>query len=150
RGGGGSVGVVTALEMTLYPVAELYAGALFFPIERAAHVLHAWRRWTHTVPDEVTSLGRFLRLPPIDELPEPVRGRDLVLIEAAYVGDTISGAELMAPLRELGPERDTFGTIPAPALAQLHMDPEGPISGVGDGAFMAALPADAIDTIVAL
>jgi FAD/FMN-containing dehydrogenase len=29
RGGGGSVGVVTALEMRLYPVRELYAGALF-------------------------------------------------------------------------------------------------------------------------
>jgi FAD/FMN-containing dehydrogenase len=55
RGGGGSVGVVTALEMRLYPVRELYAGALFFPIQRAAQVLHAWRAWTSTVPDEVTS-----------------------------------------------------------------------------------------------
>src|ERR1700740_1797332 len=62
RGGGGSVGVVTALEMRLYPVHELYAGALFFPIGRAAQVLHAWRAWTGTVPDEVTSLGRILRL----------------------------------------------------------------------------------------
>ena len=32
RGGGGGVGVVTALEMRLYPVGELYAGDLFFPI----------------------------------------------------------------------------------------------------------------------
>ncbi len=39
--GGGSVGVVTALEMTLYPVRELYAGVLFFPIQRSAEVLHA-------------------------------------------------------------------------------------------------------------
>ena len=30
--GGGGVGVVTALEMRLYPVRELYAGDLFFPI----------------------------------------------------------------------------------------------------------------------
>src|SRR5580692_6090981 len=49
RGGGGSVGVVTALEMTLYPVKQLYAGALFFPIQRSAQVLHAWREWTGTV-----------------------------------------------------------------------------------------------------
>ncbi len=33
---------------------------------------------------------------------------------------------LLAPLRELGPEVDTFGRVPAPALARLHMDPEGP------------------------
>src|SRR5580658_8451495 len=44
--GGGGVGVVTALEMRLYPVRELYAGDLFFPIARAAEVLHAWREWT--------------------------------------------------------------------------------------------------------
>jgi hypothetical protein len=29
RGGGGSFGIVTALEFALYPVAELFAGALF-------------------------------------------------------------------------------------------------------------------------
>jgi FAD/FMN-containing dehydrogenase len=73
RGGGGSVGVVTALEMRLHPVRELYAGALFFPIQRTAEVLHAWRAWTGTVPDEVTSLGRILRLPPLPEVPEPNR-----------------------------------------------------------------------------
>jgi len=55
--GGGGVGVVTALEMRLYPVGELYAGDLFFPIARAAEVLRAWREWTATVPDEVTSQG---------------------------------------------------------------------------------------------
>ena len=62
--GGGGIGVVTALEMRLYPVGELYAGSLFFPIARAAEVLHAWRAWTGTVPDEVTSQGRLVRLPP--------------------------------------------------------------------------------------
>jgi FAD/FMN-containing dehydrogenase len=89
RGGGGSVGVVTALEMALYPVGELYAGALFFPIERSSEVLHAWREWTGAVPDEVTSLGRILRLPPVPEIPEFLRGRSFVLVEAAYLGDAL-------------------------------------------------------------
>ena len=150
RGGGGSVGVVTALEMTLYPVSELYAGALFFPIERASEVLHSWRLWTDTLPDELTSVGRLLRLPPIDEVPEPMRGRAFVLVEAAYIGDALSGAKLIRPLRELQPEIDTFATIPAPALAQLHMDPEQPVPAMGDGAFLAALPPDAIETILEL
>jgi hypothetical protein len=150
RGGGGSVGVVTALEMTLYPVAELYAGALFFGIERASEVLHAWRRWTDAVPDELTSLGRLLRLPPIDDFPEPLRGRAFAMVEAAYIGDERTGTGLIAPLRELGPELDTFAMIPAPALAELNMDPESPVPGMGDGAFLSALPADAIDRILAL
>ena len=150
RGGGGSVGVVTALQMRLYPVRDLYAGALFFPIQRSAEVLHAWRAWTGTVPDEVTSLGRILRLPPLPEVPEPLRGRAFALVEAAYLGDAGTGAELTKPLRQLGPELDTFATIAAPALQQLHMDPDRPVPNQGDGAFLSDIPAAAIDAVVAL
>src|SRR3954454_18645741 len=42
RGGGGNYGVVTALEFELFPVPDLYAGALFFPFERAPEVMHTW------------------------------------------------------------------------------------------------------------
>jgi FAD/FMN-containing dehydrogenase len=148
RGGGGSVGVVTALEMRLYPVRTLYAGALFFPVQRSAEVLHAWRAWTATVPDEVTSLGRILRLPSVPEVPERLRGRAFAVVEAAYLGDRLTGAELIQPLRQLGPELDTFATIPAPALTQLHMDPDQPAPGQGDGAFLADFPAAAIDALI--
>jgi hypothetical protein len=105
-------GVVTALEMTLYPVRELYAGALFFPIQRSAEVLHAWREWTGTVPDKVTSLGRIVRVPPVPEVPEQLRGRAFALVEAACLGDADTGAALIQPLRQLGPEPDTFDAIP--------------------------------------
>jgi FAD/FMN-containing dehydrogenase len=150
RGGGGSVGVVTALAMRLYPVRELYAGVLFFPIRRTPEVLLAWREWTATVPDEVTSLGRILRFPPVPAVPEPLRGRAFAMVEAAYLGDAGTGAALIEPLRRLGPERDTFTTIPAPALQQLNMDPDQPIPDQGDGAFLADFPAAAIDALVAL
>jgi FAD/FMN-containing dehydrogenase len=150
RGGGGSVGVVTALEMRLYTVRELYAGALFFPIQRSSQILHAWREWTGTVPDEVTSLGRILRFPPLPEVPEHLRGRAFALVEAAYLGDAAAGAELLRPLRRLGPEIDTFAMIPAPALSQLNMDPAQPVPAQGDGEFLADLPAAAIDTLVAV
>jgi FAD/FMN-containing dehydrogenase len=149
RGGGGSVGVVTALEMTLYPVRKLYAGALFFPLQRAAEVLHAWREWTRTVPDEVTSLGRILRFPPVPEVPEHLRGRAFALVEAACLGDDAAGAEMIRPLRQLGPDLDTFATIPASALGQLHMDPAQPVPSQGDGEFLADAPPAAIDALLA-
>jgi hypothetical protein len=125
RGGGGSVGVVTALEIALYPVREVYAGALFFPIERSSEVLHAWREWIDTVPDELTSVGRIMQFPPIPDAPERVRGKSFALVEAAYLGDEFEGAELIRPLRELGPVMDTFGMIPAPALQHLAHGPAG-------------------------
>ena len=148
--GGGGIGVVTALEMTLYPVGELYAGALFFPIQRSSQVLHAWREWTGTVPDEVTSIARILRFPPLPEVPGHLRGRAFALVEAAYLGDAGAGAELLRPLRRLGPETDTFAMIPASALSQLNMDPPQPVPAQGDGEFLADLPAAAIDTLVAV
>jgi hypothetical protein len=136
--------------MRLYPVRDLYAGAMFFPVQRAAEVLHAWRQWTGTVPDEVTSLGRILRLPPLPEVPAPLRGRAFALVEAAYLGDAGTGTELTRPLRQLRPELDTFATIPAPALQQLNMDPDQPVPSQGDGAFLADVPAAAIDALIAV
>jgi hypothetical protein len=149
RGAGGQVGIVTAIEFTLYPVREAYAGTLFFPLERASEVLHAWREWTDTVPDEVTSVGRILQFPPIPDLPDFLRGKQYVVVEAAYLGDEFEGAELIRPLRELGPEMDTFAMIPAPALQHLHMDPPEPVPGQGDGTYLTDFTPGAIDALVA-
>ena len=74
---------VTAIELELFPIADIYAGALFWPIERASEILNAWRRWIETVPDACESLGRMLQLPDAPFLPEHLRGRAFVLVEAA-------------------------------------------------------------------
>jgi FAD/FMN-containing dehydrogenase len=148
RGGGGAFGVVTALEFRLYPIAEVHAGVLFFPIERGPEVLRAWRNWIRDVPDEVTSVGRFLRFPPIPDIPEPLRGGSFVAVEATYLGDEASADELLRPLRDLGPAMDTFATIPVERLSSLHMDPEHPVPGAGDGMLLGDFPEGAIDALV--
>jgi len=71
-------------------------------------------------------------------------------VEAAYLGNAAAGAELIRPLRRLGPELDTFAMIPAPALQHLHMDPDQPVPAQGDGAFLADFPAAAIDAVIAV
>src|SRR4051794_31822152 len=96
RGGGGSFGVVTALEFRLHPFTEVYAGVLFFPVGRAGEVLHAWHDWTATVPEEVTSVGRILRFPPLPELPAPLRGQSFVVVEATCRLPVVDAEELLA------------------------------------------------------
>src|SRR5437763_12174014 len=108
RGGGGSFGIVTAIELELYETPELYAGALFWPVEQAGAVLRAWRDWSETVPDEVTSVGRILHVPPLPDIPKPLRGGSFAVVEAVFTGPESEGAALVAPLRELGPVIDTF------------------------------------------
>jgi hypothetical protein len=144
RGGGGNFGIVTSVDIRLYPIREVYAGWLIFPSERANEVLTAWQEWTEDVPDEITSVGRLLNIPPLPDIPEPLRGRSVVVVEATYIGSEADGAELLAPLRALGPEMDTFATIPASTLHHLHMDPEQPVPGSGDGMMLENLTPEAI------
>ncbi len=91
RGGGGNFGVVTAIEFSLYPVDEVYAGRLIFPWERSAEVQNTWNDLLPTFPDEITSIGRILQLPPLPEIPEALRGAQIVVIEAAYLGSEEDG-----------------------------------------------------------
>ena len=83
RGGGGSFGVVTALEFELFPIARGVRRRRSSSRSSAAtEVLRAWRRWIDGVPEEVTSVGRFLQFPPIPDIPEPLRGNSFVVVEA--------------------------------------------------------------------
>ena len=149
RGGGGSFGVVTALELRLIHISEAYAGILWWPIERDREVLHAWAELTrHGLPDELTTVGRYLRLPPLPDIPEPLRGKSFVVVEVIHLGEPGQADELLAPLRALGPAMDTIQRVATPALAHMHMDPEHPVPATGDGMLLRKLPPEAIDEII--
>jgi FAD/FMN-containing dehydrogenase len=149
RGGGGNFGVVTAMEFRLYPISELYAGWLVWPWEQSHEVISRWVEWTRETPDEVTSMARILQLPPLPDIPEMLRGRQIVVVSAAYLGGREDGDRLLAPLRELSPEMDTFDTIEPLGLSHLHGDPETPVPGFSDTGMVDDLPPAAIDAFVA-
>src|SRR4051812_31978317 len=69
RGGGGNFGVVTAIEFDVVEIEDLYAGAYFFPIERADEVLHTWNTMRHWFPDEMMSWANLLHFPPVPDVP---------------------------------------------------------------------------------
>jgi FAD/FMN-containing dehydrogenase len=149
RGGGGDYGIVTALQVNLVPIADVYGGALLFPAEVGAEGIRAYRDWAAEVSEDVTSVVRFLRPPDIPDVPEFMRGKALLTIDAACIGDQAAGEAAIAPLREIGePILDTFGQIPAPALCHIHMDPEQPVPGLGHHRVLRELSDEAIDAFV--
>jgi FAD binding domain len=149
RGGGGSFGAVTAIEVELFAVADVYAGTVAWPAEMAGEIAHAYGDWLANVPDEITAALRFLNLPPLPDLPEPLRGRSLVDVTGAFVGDPAAGEELMRPLREIGGAVwDTWEVQPAAALRQLAMDPEQPVPGIGDHVLLGELTPELADALV--
>jgi hypothetical protein len=147
RGGGGSFGIVTALEMALYPVREVYGGALFWPPERVGEILPAWRAWTGGLLEEVTSIARLRRMPSRPGIPEQLRGRSFVIIEAACLATEATATGLLRPLRALCPDVDTFAMRPMTDLGPLHLDPDQPMPRIGDGRLLADLPDAAIDAL---
>jgi FAD/FMN-containing dehydrogenase len=150
RGGGGNFGIVTALEFELFPLETVYAGWLIWPWEQAETVLGRWSEWVATMPDEMTSVGRILQLPPLPFIPEPLRGRKLVVVEAAYIGTEGSGATRLEPLRALEPEIDTMATMPAAGLARLHQDPENPSFALVEHTLLAELPKAGVDAFLSV
>ncbi len=149
RGGGGNFGVVTALEIRLLPFADAYAGMMMWDATRASEVCRTWSAWTHGLAEEATTSLRLLSLPPLPELPEFIRGRQLVVIDGAVLADDAAASALLAPLRALQPEMDTFGRVPSPVVARIHLDPEGPTPAVSDHLLMHDFDAAAADALIA-
>jgi len=148
RGGGGTYAAVVALEMELIPLPAVTGGMMLFDWERAREVLHAWRAFTATAPETVTTSIRIMQIPDRPSVPEFVRGRGVVIIDGAVIGDAGEAAAVLAPLRALGPEVDTFADVPPVALSYIHMDPEDPMPAISEHAVLDALPEEAVDLVV--
>lgn len=147
RGGGGNYGVVTALEFDVQPVEQLYAGGLFFPVDRVAEVLHVWNSMIPTLPEEMTTWASVIHFPPFPEIPEAVRGQSFVIVLVAYLGDQASGAELLRPVRRLGPTMDTLAMSAPIALATQAMDPDSPLPFRSTTAMLDRLSPETIEDV---
>ena len=130
KGGGGNFGIVTSLEISLYPLTEVYGGNLFYPVEKAPEVLDLYARWIETLPDEMTTAVVFLNFLPIPVIPEPLRGRSFIAVRGAYSGDRPEeGEELVRPWREeFGePAVDGMRVMPYAEMDSISMDPVDPV-----------------------
>jgi len=151
RGGGGGPVVVTSMDIGLFELSEAFAGALMWPIETAGEIVHAYHEWLRTAPNEVTSTIRLLRFPPLPQIPEPLRGRELVAITLAFTGSEPGGNELVAPLRAIGtPYMDTLAMIPAPGLGEISGDPQEPTPAIGNGLLLERFTTETADAYLEL
>ena len=114
RGGGGGLGVVVAMEIALYEVEELVAGHDDLAVGAVGggpdRVRRVGARRHRTA---VSTSARMLQIPPLPDIPEFLRGRQIVVIDGAVLGNEDEANEILAPFRELDPEIDTFAHRPA-------------------------------------
>ncbi|GIH94862.1 FAD-binding oxidoreductase [Planobispora siamensis] len=157
RGGGGGFGVVTAVEVALFPVAKVVTGAACWPAVHAPGLLRAWREWTLTAPREATTSVRILNLPDLPEVPPMLSAGPVLCVDGAVLAgtdDDVAAARAMAedllgPLRDLAPPvLDTWQTTAPAGLLDTHMDPSDPVEVIGDHLLLGELGDAGIDALL--
>lgn len=141
RGGGGGFGIVTAVEVGLFPLAGVVTGAAFWSFADADRLLPLWLEWTRSAPERATTSIRVMNLPPLPELPPVLTSGPLFVVDGAVLASTAEelddargvAADLLEPLRRgASPLMDSWALAAPSAVLGVHMDPADPIPFVGD------------------
>ena len=104
RGGGGNFGVVTSFEFQLHPVTTVLAGLVLHPLSKTREILHFYRDYTASCPDEVEVYAVRMTAPD---------GNPAVAVVICYCGDLTEGEKVIAPWRTFSsPLVDMIAPVP--------------------------------------
>ncbi len=151
RGGKGTLGIVTELELELLSLPVFHGGALYFAGVDAPRVLPIWEQACRDLPDHTSSSAALLQLPPLPEVPEPLAGRMTLAIRIATVGGADAAETLATPLLAAAkPVLGGVGELPYSAISQVHADPTEPMPAYEASALLAELSPAVIDALLAV
>ncbi|MGV9293016.1 FAD-binding oxidoreductase [Amycolatopsis sp. NPDC003676] len=151
RGGGGSFGMVTGMEIGLVPVARLYGGGLTFDLAQAPDIMDVWHEWTRTVPEDMTSAVSVLSYPDAPMFPEHLRGRHVAQVQISYAGSAEDGARLVRPLRAAGPVlADKLRELPFVESGEVFDEPKQPHPYRSEHRLLNGLDSQALAKLVSL
>jgi len=140
--------VVTSFLFRAHPVANVFAGPVFWGLEDAKAVMRALADFQRTAPREVGGFVGLKAVPPVDPFPAEHQGKRACAIIACYDGPAEAGMAAMAPLMDRLPPPlfDCRSEMPFPAL-QGMFDPFFPpgLQWYWKGAYVSELPDEAID-----
>ena len=127
-GGGGALGVVTEMEIELFPVTTVYGGNLVYGAAAAGEVLARWSAWVAAAPAELTSSVVFVDGP--DRPPA-------VLVRGCWCGDVDEGRRVLDEWRAImPPDVDAWRELPFAAIASVSDHPVEPRPAVITGGWL--------------
>jgi hypothetical protein len=149
-GGGGVLGVVTAMEIDLVPVTTVYAGSLLYPASAAVEVAEHYARWVGQAPDDLTSSLVFMNFPPLPQVPEPLRGQSFTIVRGCWSGDLAEGRRFVDNFRSgMPPAMDGWAEMSFADSAAIGNDPVDPMPVAGCSSWLTELDGDVADAIAA-
>ncbi|MDO6436647.1 FAD-binding oxidoreductase [Cyclobacterium sp. 1_MG-2023] len=117
RGGGGNFGVVTSFKFKLLSIKNVYAGPMFWPIEKAKEAMRFYDTLTKNSSNDLYGFFAFLMVPPAAPFPEHLWNQKVCGVVWNYTGPIEEAEKIFKPIREFGPPiLDFVGEIPMPAL----------------------------------
>ena len=117
RGGGGNFGVVTSFEFRLHPVSMVNFGPTFWPLDQAADVLRAYRKFIVDAPEYVNGFFAFLVVPPAPMFPEHLHMKKVCGIVWCCTGSAEQTEAATRAMRSVGqPLLDHVGPAPFPVV----------------------------------
>ncbi len=134
RGGGGGLGVVTAVNVRAFAPGGIVTGAAFWRLDDAPAVADAWESWSRVAPSTITTSIRVMSLLPVPGVPARLFGRRFLVVSGTAVDqgpatgmdasaiDAAGGllGRLKAAAR---PVFDSWQSSDAMEVPNTHMDP---------------------------
>lgn len=121
RGGGGNFGVVTSFLFRAHPVANVYAGSIFWEIKHAAQIMRTYREFLRTAPEKLCPFLGLKTVPSTAPFPKEIWGVRICAVISCYNGSAANGERALRPLREAlpAPIMDGMAEMPFTALQSL-------------------------------
>jgi hypothetical protein len=117
RGGGGNFGVVTSFTFQLHPLSMVYAGPMFWHIEKTEEMLKWYRSFLPNAPEELNGFFATMTIPPDPSFPEHLHMQKVCAVVWCYCGPTEQANEMLEPVRKLYPPLfEHMDAMPYPAL----------------------------------
>ncbi|WP_369253173.1 FAD-binding oxidoreductase [Geodermatophilus amargosae] len=149
RGGKATLGIVTAVEVDLVPLASVYGGCLWFDGADAPAILRAWRRLCEDLPEEGTTSLALMHLPPLPHVPAPLAGRRTVAVRFAWTGAPTDADRLLADLRAAAPPvAGDVTVLPYAAIGSIHADPVELLPTREHTLLLSSFPQEAADALL--
>ena len=156
RGAGANFGVVTELEIELFPVAELLGGELCFGPGSAGDVAAAYVEWAADAPDTMASSLLLAVYPDDPAVPAGLRGRHITHVRVADSAEGhdaeghLDASARVDELRAVGPRVvDTVGVMPYAEVGSIHHEPvDEPVPAYDRNVLLSRLGASAAAVLV--
>lgn len=145
RGAGAYFGVVTAIEIDLFPVEQVVGGTVSYDLAADPDVLHRWQDWCTEQPSHLLAAATVVAIPDLPTVPEPMRGRLIANLHLACTDTTMAIDEAADALRNLGrPLTDSITTLPYARSGEIFAEPDSPGGYRGSGWLLDRLPTAAL------